>query len=181
MGLFQSKKIIGLDIGTTYIKMAELNASNRGAKLVGFSYAPTPHNAIDRGEIKNIQALSETISALHKTMGTKRKTVCTSVWGSTVIVKKITLPRVDENIIGDLIRDEAEQYIPFDLNEVNLEYHILKSAHQSETMDILLLAAQKEYVMKHAEVVETAGLNCAILDVSGFAVANVFEMNYQRR
>src|SRR5690606_32780194 len=80
------------------------------------------------------------------------------------------------------IKFEAEQYIPFDVNEINLDFTVLKNKNQSaETMDYLLIAAQREFLFKIAEVIETAELECSIVDVSGFALANTFIFNHSER
>ncbi|MCB0393641.1 MAG: type IV pilus assembly protein PilM [Bdellovibrionales bacterium] len=179
MGLFQSKSIVGIDVGSTYIKLAELALSKKGAKLVRFSFIPTPPGALDRGEVIDGVALANAIKDLHKQSGTKSKNVCVGIWGTAVIVKKITISGVEEKFVNEIIRDEAEQYIPFDLNDINLEYWVLRNRPKSiESIDLLIIGAQKDYVFKYAEAVETAGLHCAIVDVSGFALANCFQMNY---
>ncbi len=179
MGLFQSKNVLGLDIGSTYIKAAEMNVTKRGAKLLRFGYAPTPQGTLDRGEIVDAAGLSQVIKNVISEMGTKRKNACVGIWGTAVIVKKITLSGVEKQYIGDIIRDEAEQYIPFDINDINLGYFILENRSQSiESLDLLLIGAQKDFVFSYAESIEMSGLHCATMDVSGFALANCFQMNY---
>jgi type IV pilus assembly protein PilM len=179
MGLFQSKNVIGIDIGTTYIKLAELNVSRKGAKLTRFAFVPTPPGCLDRGEIVNPGALSEALKAVFKQSKSKTKLVATGIWGTAVIVKKITLSGVEEKFIRDIIRDEAEQYIPFDLNDINLEYFVLKNRPRSiESLDLLLIGAQKDFIFKYAETIESSGLQCAVVDVSGFALANCFQLSY---
>ncbi|MCC7406201.1 MAG: type IV pilus assembly protein PilM [Bdellovibrionales bacterium] len=176
---FPSKKIIGLDVGTSTIKIAELDVTRKGAKLISFGLTPTPNGAVIGGEVMDSQAISEAIRRMLAEVKTKRKNVATGLWGTAIIVKKITIPRMDENLVAEQIRWEAEQYIPFDVNEVNLEYKILEKVNQSaETMDIILIAARQENVFRYAEIVESSGLICSILDVGGFALANCFESNY---
>ncbi|HRO66610.1 MAG TPA: type IV pilus assembly protein PilM, partial [Pseudobdellovibrionaceae bacterium] len=113
-------------------------------------------------------------------LGSKRKSVCTGMWGMAVIVKKITMPKMDKKLLAEQIRYEAEQYIPFDINNVSLSHHVLASTVTGETQDILLIAAQNELVSQYFQVVSMANLECKILDVSGFALANCFEVNYGR-
>ncbi|MCB0364809.1 MAG: type IV pilus assembly protein PilM [Bdellovibrionaceae bacterium] len=176
---FAGKKIIGLDVGTSTIKLAEVDVSRKGAKLISFGLTPTPPGAVIGGEIMDSQAIAEAIRRMLAEVKTKRRHVATGLWGTAIIVKKITIPRMDENLVAEQIRWEAEQYIPFDVNEVNLEYKILENVNQSaETMDIILIAARQENVFRYAEIVESAGLICSILDVGGFALANCFEKNY---
>jgi type IV pilus assembly protein PilM len=175
---FKSKKLIGLDIGSSSIKLAEMDVSNSGATLISFGFAPTPQNTVSGGEITDIGSIGMAVQTLLSEIKSKRKSIATAMWGTAVIVKKITIPKMDRKLIKDQIRFEAEQYIPFDINNISLAHHILPFSSSPDTMDILLVAAQNELVTQYTQVVEMTGLNCNILDVSGFALANSFEMNY---
>ncbi|MBX3040041.1 MAG: pilus assembly protein PilM, partial [Bdellovibrionaceae bacterium] len=177
---FKSKKVIGLDIGTSSLKIAELDVSKSGATLQGFRLAPTPLNAVSGGEIIDTMSLSQAVRGLVDELGSKRKSVCTGMWGMAVIVKKITMPKMDKKLLAEQIRYEAEQYIPFDINNISLSHQVLPSTVTGETQDILLIAAQNELVSQYFQVVSMANLDCKILDVSGFALANCFELNYGR-
>lgn len=175
---FKSNKVIGIDIGTTSIKIAELKISRGSATLESFAIVPTPPNSVAGGEIHDIAAISMAIqSGLHEAK-IKNKNAATGMWGTAVIVKKVSMPRMDKKLIKDQIRFEAEQYIPFDLSNVSLGYHELNSNSAPDTMDVLLVAAQNELVKQYSQSLEIAGLTCAVLDVSGFAFANAFEFNY---
>ncbi|MCB0342836.1 MAG: type IV pilus assembly protein PilM [Pseudobdellovibrionaceae bacterium] len=179
---FGKKKIIGLDIGTSTIKLAELDVSKRSATLVSFGMLETPPNSVSGGEVIDSGAIGATIGQLVEDVNSKRKLAATSLWGTSVIVKRISIPRMEESLIAEQIRWEAEQYIPYDVNEVNLAFQVLKQANKSpETMDILLVAAVQEKAFKSAETIELAGLKCAILDVAGFALANCFFRSYGDR
>ncbi|HEX7676379.1 MAG TPA: type IV pilus assembly protein PilM [Bdellovibrio sp.] len=175
---FKSKKVIGLDIGTSSIKLAEMDFSGKGAQLLSFGFAPTPPNAVSGGEITDIASVGMAVQALVAEVNSKRKNIATAMWGTAVIVKKITIPKMDKKLIRDQIRFEAEQYIPFDINNISLAHHILTNSSSPDTMDILLIAAQNELVTQYTQVIEVTGLNCGVLDVSGFALANAFELNY---
>ncbi|AFY00527.1 type IV pilus assembly protein PilM [Bdellovibrio bacteriovorus] len=175
---FKSKKVIGLDIGSSSIKLAEMDVSGKGAQLLSFGFAPTPPNAVSGGEIVDIASVGIAIQQLINEVKTKRKSISTAMWGTAVIVKKITIPKMDRKLIKDQIRFEAEQYIPFDINNISLAHHILNSSASPDAMDILLIAAQNELVTQYTQVIEVSGLTCGVLDVSGFALANAFELNY---
>lgn len=175
---FKSKKVIGLDIGTSSIKLAEMDFDKKGAQLLSFGFAPTPPNAVLGGEIIDIGSVGAAIQNLINEVKTKRKSIATAMWGTAVIVKKITIPRMDKKLIKDQIRFEAEQYIPFDINNISLAHHILNASSSPDTMDILLIAAQNELVSQYTQVIEVTGRSCGVLDVSGFALANAFEVNY---
>lgn len=175
---FKSKKVIGLDIGSSSIKLAEMDFNGKGAQLLSFGFAPTPPNSVTGGEIVDIASVGIAIQSLINEVKTKRKNIATAMWGTAVIVKKITIPRMDKKLIKDQIRFEAEQYIPFDINNISLAHHILAASSSPDTMDILLIAAQNELVTQYTQVIEVSGLTCGVLDVSGFALANAFELNY---
>jgi len=176
---FQSKKLIGLDIGTANIKMAEVDFSSKGSSLVNFAIMPTPPRAINGGEITDLPAISEALKTMVLNLKTKRKAVATGLWGTSVISKRITIPMMDEKLVGGQIRWEAEQYIPFDINEVNIDFKILKSYQSSpENLDILLVAARQDIAFLYQDIVQSAGLQCSVIDVSGFSLANCFLNNW---
>lgn len=177
---FKSKKVIGIDIGSSSLKLAELDVSKSGAVLHQFRLFPTPPNAINNGEVADAAALGSAIRGLISEAGSKRKLACAGMWGMSVIVKKITMPKMDRKLLGDQIRYEAEQYIPFDINNVSLAHHVLASSGAPDTLDVLLIAAQNEFAANYRQSLEIAGLECKILDVNGFALANSFELNYGR-
>jgi type IV pilus assembly protein PilM len=179
ISLFGQKKIIGLDIGTSSIKIAELDVGRRTSSLLSFGITPMPPNSFSGGDITNTQAVSEAIRELLKQTKTKRRLAATGLGGTSVIVKRVSIPRMDEKLIAEQIRWEAEQYIPYDINEVNLGFEVLKSTSgPAENMDLLLIAAVQSHVFKYAEALNMAGLSLNVLDVSGFALVNCFKKNY---
>ena len=181
LSLLGSKKLLGLDIGTSSIKMAELDVSKNAATLVRFGYTPIIQGAVSGGEINDVPTVSESIRTLFTEGGFKRKSSNTGMFGTSVITKKINMPRMEAKMVGEQIRWEAEQYIPFDLNEINLDYHFIQNSQTvtaTENMDVLLIAAKQEFIFKYMETVQSAGLNPSIVDVAGFALANCFEFNY---
>lgn len=183
--LFGKKKLIGLDIGANSVKLAELIVSPRKVTLEGFSMVPSPQDVVQNsGVIEGSELVSSAVKQALSELKTKRKLVASGLWGSSVVVKRISVPRVEEGLISEQIRWEAEQYIPYDIKEVNLDYKILNAVgglgdnFDGENMDILLVAAKQEAVFGVAEVIEMSGLNCAMVDIEGFALANCFERNY---
>lgn len=175
---FSSKKIIGLDIGASAIKMVQLDAGKGSATLNGFGFIPTPPQSIVGGEIADPIAISNSIKSLLAELKTNRKSVSVGLWGSGVIVKKISIPRVDENVLADQIKWEAEQYIPFDIKEISLEHYVLKTSSSAEMMDILLVAAKKPLVFRLIDIISGCDLTCDIVDLSTFALANCYSFNY---
>lgn len=177
--LFKSKGLVGIDIGSQSIKIAEFKTARSGYRLDKFSIIATPPSCINNGEIMQPITLGESIRSVASEIGLKNKNAATNIWGSAVIVKKITMPAMEKNLIDEQIQWEAEQYIPFDINEICLEYHILNSpSENTETMEVLLVAAKKELVGNYIETISSAGFKCETLDVSSFALANCFEVNY---
>lgn len=176
---FQSKKLIGLDIGTANIKIAEVDYSRRGSSLNNFVIKPTPPRAIQGGELSDPAAISETIKSMISASHSKRKNASIGLWGTSLITKRITIPIMDEKLVGGQIRWEAEQYIPFDINDVNIDFKILKNFQSSpDTLDILLVAARQDVALLYQDIVQSAGLTCAVIDVGGFALANCFLNNW---
>lgn len=176
---FKKKKLLGLDIGSHSIKLAEVDVKGSRATLTGFAMGLTPPECLSAGDIVEPDSLSEVIRSVIDELNSKRKSISVGLWGTSVIIKRISIPAMDEDLLSEQIKWEAEQYIPFDINEVNIEYKVLSGLEQShETMDLLLVAARQESVLRYAEVVLNAGLECDVLDVGGFALANCFEMNY---
>jgi len=176
---FKSKQLLGLDIGSNSIKLAVVEVSKGKPVLEGFYFMPTPTGSVDGGELPAPQNIASAVGTLIQQAGTKKQEICASMWGSNVIVKRIQVPKMDLKLLEEQIKFEAEQYIPFNLNEVNIEFHVLKKQDSSaDSMDVLLIAAKKELIISYAEAIESAGLKLSTLDVSGFAISNAFELNY---
>ncbi len=184
--LFRKQKpVVGLDIGSSAIKAVELKASGKGWKVVAFGIEPLPPDAIVDGAIIDGTAVADAIRRLFERLGIKNRDVAASLSGNAVIVKKITLPAMTDTELATSITWEAEQYIPFDIQDVNLDYQILtrppKGAAAGATMDVLLVAAKKETIADYTGVIAQAGRVPAIVDVDAFALQNAYEANYGAR
>ena len=179
MGLFsKSKNILGLDIGSSAIKLLELRETKTGFQLVNFGVEPLPPETIVDSTIMNAPAVVSAIRKLISAQQVKTKNVCTSVSGHSVIIRKITLPLMTEEEIEGNIQWEAEQYIPFDINEVNIDYQRLESeSEDQESLDVLLVAVKKDMVNDYTAVINEAGLVPLIMDIDAFCIQNMFEMN----
>lgn len=178
--LFSSKKVIGLDLGSSSIKMAELKLSGNSAELENFASVQTPPQAMTNGEITDSFLLGDAIKSLHKEQNFNRKIVNVGMWGNSAIVKKISLPKRDPKELREQIKFEAQQYLPFDISQVTLEHHILPFSTTPDMMDVLIIAAQNDFIGKYVEVTTFSGLKCKIIDVASLALANIFEFNYGR-
>jgi type IV pilus assembly protein PilM len=180
-GLGKSKAVIGLDIGSSAVKAVELKAAGKGYKVVAFGIEAVPPDSIVDGAIIDGAAVADAIRRVFENKAFKTKEVAASLSGNAVIVKKINLPVMTEAELADSIYWEAEQYIPFDIQDVNLDYQILNGGTGEDsagTMDVLLVAAKKEKIADYTGVISQAGRLPVIVDVDAFALQNAYEVNY---
>jgi len=180
--LFRKQKpVVGLDIGSSAVKAVELKASGKQYKVVAFGVEPLPADAIVDGAIIDGTAVADAIRRLFDGRRIRSKEVATSLSGNAVIVKKITVPAMTEAELADSIVWEAEQYIPFDIQDVNLDYQVLTPSEEAGpkgTMDVLLVAAKKEKIVDYTGVISQAGRTAVVVDIDAFALQNAYEVNY---
>jgi len=180
-GLGKPKAVVGLDIGSSAVKAVELKAAGKSFKVSAFASEPVPPDSIVDGAIIDGGAVAEAIRRLFENKAFKTKEVAASLSGNAVIVKKISLPVMTEAELAESIYWEAEQYIPFDIQDVNLDYQILDAGTGPDakgTMDVLLVAAKKEKISDYTGVISQAGRVPVIVDVDAFALQNAYEINY---
>jgi type IV pilus assembly protein PilM len=177
----KGKLALGLDIGSSSVKMILLKESKRGFQLQSFGIAPLPPEAIVDGALMNSTAIVQAIQELISTQRIKHREAAIGVSGHSVIIKKISLPRMSQEELDESIQWEAEQYIPFDVKDVNIDTQILTppDVDAGGQMDVLLVAAKKDMINDYTSVVAEAGLAPTIVDVDAFAVQNAFEANYE--
>jgi type IV pilus assembly protein PilM len=179
MAFGKKDHIVGLDIGSRSIKAAEITETKRGLSLTHFGIVDIAHGAIEEGNINDPETVAESIKQLFKSYNIKESNVAVSIGGYSVIVKKISVQTMDEEKLQETIHFEAEQYIPFDISDVNLDFQILgESESNPGQMNVFLVAAKKEMVNDYINLVNLAGLNPCIVDVEAFALQNTFEANY---
>ena len=140
------KNALGLDIGSSSIKLVQLRETKKGIHLVNLSVANLPPEAIVDGALMNSSVIVETIREMTEKLKLKAKEVALSISGHSVIIKKIGLPAMTQDELDESIKWEAEQYIPFDVNDVYLDYQVLQSRPEQGQMDVLLVAAKREMV-----------------------------------
>ena len=178
-GFGKAKAIVGLDIGSSAVKAVELKAAGKGYRVSAFGSEPVPPDSIVDGAIIDGTAVADAIRRLLDGHAFKSKDVAASLSGNAVIVKKISLPLMTDAELAESIFWEAEQYIPFDIQDVNLDYQILNSgAGTNGTMDVLLVAAKKEKIADYTGVISQAGRVAVVVDVDAFALQNAYELNY---
>ncbi len=179
MALGGRKGVIGLDIGSSSIKVSELKETKKGYFLQNFGINPLPPEVIVDGTLMNSPAIVEGIQTLVVERKIKAKEAVTSVSGQSVMIKKITLPAMTEDELEDQIQWEAEQYIPFDINDVNIDFQILSPGDDEGNMEVLLVAAKKDMINDYLAVITEAGLTPVVVDVDAFSLENMYEINYQ--
>lgn len=193
MAIPKKNHLVGLDIGSHSIKLAEIEDGKRGRVLKNFGVIGLPPEAIVEGAVKEMEIVSSAIKNLFKNLKIKNKNVAAAISGYSVIVKKIAVGKRAESELESTIHDEAEQYIPFDINDVNLDYDILTPEEEpaedassgetakegSDQMEVMLVAAKKDIVEDYVGLLQLAGLNPAVLDVDAFAMQNAFEASVE--
>jgi type IV pilus assembly protein PilM len=179
MGLFGRKRTtVGLDIGSGLIKVAVIDHSKKEPELIKVAIQPLMQDAIVEGEIMDPGVVAEAIQSALAAAGVTSKQVVTAVGGRDVIIKKIQIERVKEQQARELMRWEAEQHVPFDMESVELDFQILDPDADGLEMNVLLVAAKRELIDSKVRVITDAGLEAAIVDVDAFALHNAFELNH---
>ncbi len=177
-GLGGSKTTVGLDIGSGLIKLAAIDHGKGEPVLAKVAVAPVLQDAIVEGEIMDPGVVAEAIRGMMSTAGIKQKRVVAAVGGRDVIIKKIQVDRMKESDAADVVRWEAQQHVPFDIEGVALDFQVLDPEGEGVQMDVLLVAAKRELVENRTALLAEAGLEAAIVDVDAFALHNAFEVNY---
>ncbi len=181
-GLFgESEEIIGVDIGTRSIKLVQLKLVRGEYHLVNLGIGQLPAEAIVDHTIMDSAAVAQCIRNLVESQSVTTKNVATSVSGHSVIIRNIFMPMMTNEEIEASIEWEAEQYIPFEISDVNLDFQVLgpdpKDPSQTK---VLLVAAKKDFIDDYLSVFNECGLNPVIMDIDGFALENVYQANYQQ-
>src|SRR3954466_12854482 len=173
LGFGKPKSVVGLDIGSSAVKAVELKASAKGYRVAAIASEPVPPDSIVDGAIIDGGAVAEAIRKLFGQKAFKPKEVAASLSGNAVIVKKISLPVMTDQELKDSIYWEAEQYVPFDIQDVNLDYQVLDNGADGRgTMDVLLGAGKKEKIADYTNVITQAGRQAVVVDVDAFALQN---------
>ena len=174
----KSTPVIGIDISATAIKLLELSRSGGSYRVESYSVEPlTPNSVVDKN-ITDIDAVGEAIARAVKKSGTKTKDAAVAVAGSSVITKIITMPaNLSDAELESQIQVEADQYIPFPLNEVALDFEVQgANAENPDRIDVLLAASRSDNVDLRVGALQLAGLNAKVVDVEQFALENTVGM-----
>ncbi len=177
---FGGKSTIGLDIGSGYLKIVQLKDTKGGYELELFDMLPLPPELIVDGSIIDSLRVVDSLKELARKAKVKSKDVVISMAGhSSVIIKRVALPDMSEEELYESIKFEAEQYIPFDIEDVNLDFQILGPKEEPGQMDVILVAVKRDIINEYLSVVKESGFNCQIVDVNSFALENIYEVNYE--
>jgi type IV pilus assembly protein PilM len=176
----KGKGSIGLDIGSSYIKTVKLKEAKGGYELDLFDLHPLPPELIVDGSIIDSLRLVDSIKEMIRKTGIKTKDAVISISGhSSAIIKRISLPEMSEEELSESMKFEAEQYVPFDIEDVNLDFQIIGPKEEPGQMDVILVAVKKEIINEYIAVVKEAGLNPIIVDIDSFALENMYGINYE--
>ncbi len=179
MALFgRSKNSVGLDIGSGFVKVIEVDHSGDLPEVTSVAMRPLLPDAIVEGEVMDPGLVADTIEGLFEESGLKPKNVVTAVGGHDVIIKKIEMDRMKEADAREVIRWEAEQHVPFDIKSVELDFQILDPLAEGLQMQVLLVAAKRELVDNKVNLLLDSGVSPGVIDVDAFALHNAFEHNY---
>ena len=178
--LFSSKReTVGIDIGSSSVKLVQLREQKGAYHLVNVGILPLPAEAIVDNTLMDSSSIVETIKNILSNLAVKATDAACSISGNAVIIRKIALPAMTTEELEEQIQWEAEQYIPFDINDVNIDFQILAQDELDPTrMNVLLVASKKDIVNDYLTVFNETGLKLSVIDVDSFAVQNAFEINY---
>ncbi len=170
--------LLGIDISSAAIKLLELSKTGARYKVESYAVAPLAQNAVIDNNISNAEMIAETIKVALKQSGTRTRHACVAIAGSSVMTKMITMSaHLSEDEMEEQIMVEADQYIPYSLDEVRLDFEVQKvNEANPELVDVLLAASRRENVDERVDVLAQAGLTASIIDVEAFAMENAFAL-----
>ena len=174
----RKKKVLGLDIGSSQTKIVELSAG-KSKKLLNFGISKVLPDAIVEGEIIDREAVLDSIRTLIETKGFSTKDVVLGVAGRDVIIKRITMDRMSEADTREQIKWEAEQYVPFDINEVTLDFDVVNPNFGENQQEVILVAAKNELINNLTSLLKDLNLTPIIIDTTAFSIQHVYEHNYE--
>ena len=169
---------VALDIGSSSIKMVEAAVEKSGLRVVKLGIQPLAENAIQNNMVVDAKAVADGIKQVIQANGVKAKRVISAVPGRAVIMKKVQMPKQEQAELDANIEFEAQNVIPENLENVNLDHQVLSRLDDSNKMEVLLVAVKKEIVNSYSDAIAAAGLEAAVIDVDYFALENMYETNY---
>ena len=179
-GLFGKKSIpvIGIDISSTSVKLIELSKAGKTYKVESFAIEPLPANSVVDKRIEDVEAVGQCLEKALKKSGSKLKTAAAAVAGSSVITRVISMPaNLSDAEMADQILIEADQYIPYDMEEVSYDFSTIGPTEGNpDQVDVLLAASQRDNVEQRLDVCEYAGLTAKVVDIEAYAIEHAFSL-----
>lgn len=175
----KAKSLVGIDIGSSAVKVVGLEKSNGKLSLKAIGREVLPEDTIVDGAIMSKLPLAESLNKIFTEQRIRNNHIATSISGHSVIVKKVALPMLSSAELEESIQWEAEQYIPFDLAEVNVDHQVLREVPEEQKLEVLLVAAKKEKIADYCSVVSMTGKTPKVVDIDAFALMNAYELNYE--
>lgn len=173
----EGRNLVGVDIGTSGVKVCQLKESRKGLSLVRLGFVPLSPQVIVDGQVMDAGAVSEALEKAFRDAKIKQKECALSVSGQSVIIRKITVPMMTLAELDEQIQWEAEQHIPFDIKDVQVDYQVLRRRPETSQMDLLLVAAKRDQIEDYAQLARSARLKPVVCDIDAFTVQNLFEVS----
>ncbi|MFO7178497.1 MAG: type IV pilus assembly protein PilM [Pseudomonadota bacterium] len=171
----EGKNLVGVDIGSSAVKVCQVKETRRGLSLVRFGYVPLAPQVITDGQVMDSGAVIAALQRAFSEAKIRQRECALSVSGQTVIIRKIVVPMMTPQELDEQIQWEAEQHIPFDIRDVHVDYQVLRRRPEASQMDLLLVAAKRDQIEAYAELARSARLKPVVCDIDAFTVQNVFE------
>lgn len=176
-GFGKKKGVAGLDIGSSSVKVVELDGKLNNLQLVSLGFENLPSNTVIDGQIMELNQVAEAIQNIFRDHQMKSGKVVSGVSGHSVIIKNIVVPSMSKDELDESIEWHAEEHIPFDLSEVTLDYHV--TDEYEDSMGVLIAACKRERIDNLKQAIQLAGKQPIVIDVDTFALQNCYEINYQ--
>ena len=171
------KNLVGLDIGSSSVKAVELQKKGSVVQLMSLGYENLQPDTIVDGQIMELNNVSNVISSIFSEHAIKTQRVAAGVSGHSVIVKNIVLPQMSEEELQESFSWHAEEHIPFDIADVNLDYQV--TGNSSDALHVLMAACKSDKIANVKQAIQLAGKQPVIIDIDAFALQNCYELNYQ--
>jgi type IV pilus assembly protein PilM len=171
----EGKNLVGVDIGTSGVKVCQVRESRKGLGLVRLGYVPLGPQVIVDGQVMDQGAVIDALQRVFQEAKIRQRECAISVSGQAVIIRKITVPMMTEAELNEQIQWEAEQHIPFDIKDVQVDYQVLRRRPEASQMDLLLVAAKRDQIEDYAQLARNAKLKPVVCDIDAFTIQNLFE------
>jgi type IV pilus assembly protein PilM len=173
----EGRNLIGVDIGSSSIKVCQVKETKKSYSLVAFGYAPLPPQAIVDGQVMDGNTVADTLQQIWASARIRQREVSLGVSGQSAIIRKITVPMMTAEELEEQIQWEAEQHIPFDIKDVQVDYQVLRRHTEANQMELLLVAAKRDQINDYAQLARDARLKPIVCDIDAFSIQNLFELS----